>query len=120
MRQLLQPLAARSADTTSYSPGERLIRARSSRHKHSSTSRSFSGGSDSQGEARASGDSSSPRREEITPLPAVPDEQPSLRTCTADCSLSRKKPRPRSTPSGTTARTWKRNTLLVLRRCRMF
>ncbi|CAJ1335920.1 unnamed protein product, partial [Effrenium voratum] len=63
-------MAARSADTTSYSPGERLIRARSSRHKHSSTSRSFSGGSDSQGEARASGDSSSPRREEITPLPA--------------------------------------------------
>ena len=49
--------------------------ARSSRHKHSSPSRSFSGGSDSQGEARASGDSSSPRREEITPLPAVPDEQ---------------------------------------------
>ena len=48
---------------------------RSSRHKHSSPSRSSSGGSNSQGKARASGDSSSPRREEITPLPAASNEQ---------------------------------------------
>ncbi|CAJ1343268.1 unnamed protein product, partial [Effrenium voratum] len=53
----------------------RRAAARSSRHKHSSPSRSSSGGSDSQGEARASGDSSSLRREEMTPLPAAPDEQ---------------------------------------------